>query len=383
MEHSTQCPVCGKNLEGSFEATTSHVNMCMDNKESLDAIGNIFSSEIASAALDGKRTFKYCPICYKLSGVNAKHIKSCGKFKGIDTRELIRMCETEPEAAKATNSKSTKAAKSKATKKAKDSPFGPGCTKEVDDDPKKSLNQPKTKQPSEFLFKPKKPPKPRKQVEKKEKEPVARKRKTKAVKGKVDLNQSILQPSTSGLMIKLTKPIGISSGELTKLSIKEKKERIRNRIALIMSRIICPNNFVSTYFQNELPYSWTLSSLNNNQIKYVVDGFERFCSESQEFTDKNETFSFIEKYPEPVKETNQEKANTEDHNANISTDSVSSNLSEDKCFDTTANTGMLELPDLTFSTPDKINDRYDIFAKSDRDSPDIPSSQPVPKSIYA
>lgn len=169
MEFVTQCPICGKTLDGSFEATTTHVNMCMDDKQSLESIGNIFTQELASAALDGKRDFKYCPICYKLTGVSASHIKSCGKLKGINARELIRMCEYEPHVdSKAPGSKSTKTPRSKSTKK--NSPFGPGCTK-LDVDPKNLSNQPRTKQITEFLFKPKKPSKPRKPVEKKEKEP--------------------------------------------------------------------------------------------------------------------------------------------------------------------------------------------------------------------
>lgn len=29
--------------------------------------------------------------------------------------------------------------------------------------------------------------------------------------------------------------------------------------------------------QVSLPYSWSLSSLNENDVKYIVDGFEKFC----------------------------------------------------------------------------------------------------------
>uniref|UniRef100_T1K4I2 Uncharacterized protein n=1 Tax=Tetranychus urticae TaxID=32264 RepID=T1K4I2_TETUR len=165
MEFSTQCPVCGKNLDGSFAATTRHVNMCMDDKQSFKAI-DVLSSKITSAVIDGKRTFKYCPICFKLTKVTAKHLKSCRRVKGIDTKDLISLCETEPS---------------------------------------KPKNQ-------------------------KVNEQVTRKHK----KGEADQPLFKLYPSD---LAKLTKPIVIPNGDLTKLSIKEKNERINNRVDLIMSNI--------------------------------------------------------------------------------------------------------------------------------------------------
>lgn len=38
MSEPTQCPVCGKTLQGSVDLITQHVNMCIDDNESVNYI---------------------------------------------------------------------------------------------------------------------------------------------------------------------------------------------------------------------------------------------------------------------------------------------------------------------------------------------------------
>ncbi|XP_053207724.1 uncharacterized protein LOC128391803 [Panonychus citri] len=277
----TQCPICGKHLTGTVEETTHHVNLCIDNSQSLDLIGNLFTNELNAATVGGTRKFGYCPVCYKLTGVTAQHIKSCGKSKGIETKELIVMCAPDPMEDFGKKGKGGKKGNQGKTKKELDNnPFGPGCTKECDADPKKASNGgSKLKQPTEFLFKPTKPSQAKKLIAPKEKKPRKTKPKVTAVrKGKVNSNQLILQPSKSGLILKMGKPIGISKGELFKLSEEEKQEIIKKRIENILSNTIHPNNCISTYFQTDLPVSWTKASLTCSKLNFIVEGFERFCS---------------------------------------------------------------------------------------------------------
>lgn len=91
---SSLCPICGITLYGDLDSNSQHVNMCIDDKASLDYLKELEKKEQITLIKERDIAINSCPVCFKMSGIDSNHLKRCSKLRGIDPKTMIEMIES-------------------------------------------------------------------------------------------------------------------------------------------------------------------------------------------------------------------------------------------------------------------------------------------------